>query len=80
MDRDMLTDPLIFKTVLKSEGIVLSEETVERIIDLQRRYQRINHSIDFCDFLLKDEIEVTRRIEGAERYLISLTARRSYEN
>ena len=80
MDRDIHTDPLIYRTVLQSEGMNLSEEIVERVIDLQRRYQRLNHSIDFCDFLLNDEVEVIRRIEEAERYLITITARHAYED
>ena len=80
MDRDIHTDALIFRTTVLSEGLKLSEETVERIVDIQKRYQRQGHSIDFVDFLLDDEKEVLRRCDEAEKYLLTVTARRPYED
>ena len=38
MDRDIHTDALIFRTTVLSEGLRLSEETVERVVDIQKRY------------------------------------------
>ena len=80
MDRDIHTDALIYRTTVLSEGLKLSEDTVERVVDIQKRYQRQGHSIDFADFLLDDESEVLRRCDEAERYLLTVTARRSYED
>ena len=80
MDRDIRSDPLIYQTVVASENYRLSDETVKRVVDLQKRYQRQGHSIDFADFLLDDESEVLRRCDEAERYLLTVTARRSYED
>ena len=80
MDRDIHTDALIYRTTVLSEGLKLSEETVERVVDIQKRYQRQGHAIDFVDFLLDDENEVNRRCEEAERYLLTVTARHSYED
>lgn len=80
MDRDIHTDALIYRTTILSEGLKLSEDTVERVVDIQKRYQRQGHSIDFVDFLLDDDNEVNRRCEEAERYLLTVTARRSYED
>ena len=80
MDRDIHSDPLIFRTVVASEGYRLSEETIERVVDIQKRYQRQGHSIDFVDFLIDDESEVNRRCEEAEKYLLTVTARRVYED
>ncbi len=80
MDRDIHTDALIYRTTVLSEGLKLSEDTVERVVDIQKRYQRQGHSIDFVDFLLDDDNEVNRRCEEAERYLVTVTARRSYED
>ena len=80
MDRDIHTDALIYRTTVLSEGLKLSEDTVERVVDIQKRYQRQGHSIDFVDFLLDDDNEVNRRCEEAERYLLTVTARRSYED
>ena len=80
MDRDIHTDALIFRTTVLSEGLKLSEETVERVVDIQKRYQRQGHAIDFLDFLLDDENEVNRRCEEAERYLLTVTARKPYED
>ena len=80
MDRDIHTDALIYRTTVLSEGLKLSEDTVERVVDIQKRYQRQGHSIDFVDFLLDDENEVLRRCDEAERYLLTVTARRSYED
>ena len=80
MDRDIHTDALIYRTTVLSEGLKLSEETVERVVDIQKRYQRQGHAIDFMDFLLDDENEVNRRCEEAERYLLTVTARRPYED
>ena len=80
MDRDIHTDALIFRTTVLSEGLRLSEETVERVVDIQKRYQRQGHSIDFVDFLLDDEKEVLRRCDEAEKYLLTVTARRPYED
>ena len=80
MDRDIHTDVLIYRTTVLSEGLKLSEDTVERVVDIQKRYQRQGHSIDFVDFLLDDDNEVNRRCEEAERYLLTVTARRSYED
>ncbi len=73
-------DSVIFQTVVASEGYRLSAETVEKVVDLQARYQLQNHSIDFVDFLINDETEVLRRLEEAERYLVTLMARRTYED
>ena len=73
MDRDIHTDALIFRTTVLSEGLRLSEETVGRIVDIQKRYQRQGHSIDFVDFLLDDEKEVLRRCDEAEKYLLTVT-------
>ena len=58
MDRDIHTDALIYRTMVLSEGLRLSEETVERGVDVQKRYQRQGHSIDFVDFLLDDELVI----------------------
>ena len=80
MDRDIHSDPLIYRTVIASEGYRLSEETVDRVVGIQNRYQRQGHSIDFVDFLMDDEKEVLRRCEEAERYLLTLIARHSYED
>ena len=80
MDRDIHTDPLVYQTMVQSEGLHISEATVNQVINLQHRYMRQDHSIDFCDFLLDDEAEVMRRIDEAESYLLTLTARRSYED
>ena len=80
MDRDIHTDALIYRTTVLSEGLKLSEDTVERVVDIQKRYQRQGHAIDFVDFLLDDDNEVNRRCEEAERYLLTVTARRSYED
>ena len=80
MDRDIHTDALIYRTTVLSEGLKLSEDTVERVVDIQKRYQRQGHSIDFVDFLLDDDNEVNRRCEEAERYLLTVTVRRSYED
>lgn len=80
MDRDIHSDPLIYRTVIASEGYRLSEETVDRVVDIQNRYQRQGHSIDFVDFLMDDEKEVLRRCDEAEKYLLTVTARHSYED
>ncbi len=80
MDRDIHTDALIYRTTVLSEGIRLSEETVDRVVDIQKRYQRQGHSIDFCDFLMDDEKEVLRRCDEAEKYLLTVTARHTYED
>lgn len=80
MDRDIHTDALIFRTTVLSEGMKLSEQTVERVVDIQKRYQRQGHAIDFVDFLLDDENEVNRRCDEAERYLLTVTARHPYED
>ena len=80
MDRDIHTDALIFRTTVLSEGLRLSEETVERVLNIQKRYQRQGHSIDFVDFLLDDEKEVLRRCDEAEKYLLTVTARHPYED
>ena len=80
MDRDIHTDALIFRTTVLSEGLRLSEETVERVVDIQKRYQRQGHSIDFVDFLMDDDKEVNRRCDEAEKYLLTVTARRGYED
>ena len=80
MDRDIHTDALIFRTTVLSEGMKLSEQTVERVVDIQKRYQRQGHAIDFVDFLLDDETEVNRRCDEAERYLLTVTARHPYED
>ncbi len=80
MDRDIHTDALIYRTTVLSEGFRLSEDTVERVVDIQKRYQRQGHSIDFMDFLVDDEKEVLRRCDEAENYLLTLTARRTYED
>lgn len=80
MDRDIHTDALIYRTTVLSEGLKLSEDTVERVVDIQKRYQRQGHAIDFVDFLLDDDNEVNRRCEEAERYLLTVTARRPYED
>ena len=80
MDRDIHTDALIYRTTVLSEGLRLSEETVDRVVDIQKRYQRQGHSIDFCDFLMDDEKEVLRRCEEAEKYLLTVTARHTYED
>ncbi len=80
MDRDIHTDALIYRTTVLSEGLRLSDETVDRVIDLQRRYKIQGHSIDFVDFLMDDEKEVLRRCEEAEKYLLTVTARRQYED
>ena len=53
---------------------------MERVVDLQRRYNRQGYSIDFVDFLMDDEKEVIRRCEEAEKYLLTVTARHSYED
>lgn len=58
----------------------MSEETLNRVVDIQKRYQRQGHSIDFTDFLLYDENEVLRRCAEAENYLLTITARRTYED
>ena len=58
----------------------LSEDTVERVVNIQKGYQRQGHAIDFVDFLLDDENEVLRRCDEAERYLLTVTARRTYED
>ena len=50
MDRDIHTDALIYQTTVLSEGLKLSEDTVERVVDIQKRHQRQGHSIDFVDF------------------------------
>ena len=80
MDRDIHTDALIYRTTVLGEGMSLSEETVDRVVDIQKRYQRQGHSIDFCDFLMDDEKEVLRRCDEAEKYLLTVTARRAYED
>lgn len=80
MDRDIHTDPLVYQTTVKSEGLHLSDATVKRVVDLQSRYRWQGHSIDFCDFLLDDEAEVMRRIDEAESYLLTIMARKSYED
>ena len=80
MDRDIHSDALIYRTTVLSEGLRLSEETVDRVVDIQKRYQRQGHSIDFCDFLMDDEKEVLRRCEEAEKYLLTVTARHTYED
>ena len=80
MDRDIHTDALIYRTTVLSEGLRLSEETVDRVVDIQKRYQRQGHSIDFCDFLMDDEKEVLRRCDEAEKYLLTVTARHTYED
>ena len=80
MDRDIHTDALIYRTTVLSEGLRLSEETVERVVNIQKGYQRQGHAIDFVDFLLDDENEVLRRCDEAERYLLTVTARHSYED
>ena len=80
MDRDIHSDPLIYRTVIASEGYKLSEETVNRVVDIQNRYQRQGHSIDFVDFLMNDEKEVLRRCDEAEKYLLTVTARHTYED
>ena len=80
MDRDIQTDALIYRTTVLSEGMRLSEETVDRVVDIQKRYQRQGHSIDFCDFLMDDEKEVLRRCDEAEKYLLTVTARHTYED
>ena len=80
MDRDIHTDALIYRTTVLSVGFRLSEDTVERVVDIQKRYQRQGHSIDFMDFLVDDEKEVLRRCDEAENYLLTLTARRTYED
>ena len=56
MDRDIHTDALIYRTTVLSEGLKLSEDTVEH------------------------DNEVNRRCEEAERYLLTVTVRRSYED
>ena len=53
---------------------------MERVVDIQKRYQRQGHSIDFVDFLLDDEKEVLRRCDEAEKYLLTVTARHPYED
>ena len=80
MDHDIHSDSLEYRTMVASEGMRLSEETVDRVVDIQKRYQRQGHSIDFCDFLMDDEKEVLRRCEEAERYFLTVTARRPYED
>lgn len=80
MDRDIHTDALIYRTTVLSEGMRLSEETVDRVVDIQKKYQRQGHSIDFCDFLMDDEKEVLRRCDEAEKYLLTVTARHTYED
>ena len=80
MDHDIHSDPLVYRTMVASEGMRLSEATVDRVVDIQKRYQRQGHSIDFCDFLMDDEKEVLRRCEEAEKYLLTVTARRTYED
>lgn len=80
MDRDIQTDALIYRTTVLSEGLRLSEGTVDRVVDIQKRYQRQGHSIDFCDFLMDDEKEVLRRCDEAEKYLLTVTARHTYED
>ena len=80
MEYDIHSNPLVYRTVVASEGYQLSEETVNRVVDIQNRYQRQGHSIDFTDFLMNDEKEVLRRCEEAEKYLLTVTARRSYED
>ena len=80
MDRDIHTDALIYRTTVLSEGLGLSEETVDRVVNIQKGYHRQGHSIDFVDFLLDDENEVLRRCDEAERYLLTVTARRPYED
>lgn len=80
MDRDIHSDPLIYRTFIASEGYRLSEETVGRVVDIQNRYQRQGHSIDFVDFLMDDEKEVLRRCDEAEKYLLTVTARHTYED
>ena len=51
MDHDIHSDPLTYRTVVASEGFRLSEDTVNRVVDIQKRYKRQEHSIDFVDFL-----------------------------
>ena len=80
MDHDIHSDPLVYRTVVASEGYRLSEDTVNRVVDIQKRYKRQGHSIDFVDFLMDDEKEVLRRCDEAEKYLLTVTARHSYED
>ena len=80
MDHDIHSDPLVYRTVVASEGYSLSEDTVNRVVDIQKKYQRQGHSIDFVDFLMDDEKEVLRRCDEAEKYLLTLTARHTYED
>ena len=80
MDHDIHSDPMVYRTVVASEGFRLSEDTVNRVVDIQKRYKRLGHSIDFVDFLMDDEKEVLRRCDEAEKYLLTVTARHSYED
>ena len=49
MDRDIHSDPLIYRTVVASEGLRLSEDTIDRVVDIQKRYKRQGHSIGVCE-------------------------------
>ena len=40
MDRNIHTDALFYRTTVLSERLKLSEDTVERVVDIQKRYQR----------------------------------------
>ena len=80
MDQNIHSDPLVYRTMVISEEMRLSAETIDRVLDIQKRYQRQGSSIDFCDFLLNDEDEVRRRCDEAEKYLLTVTARHTYED
>ena len=41
MDRDIHTDALIYRTTVLSEGLRLSEDTVERVVNIQKGYVNI---------------------------------------
>lgn len=64
---------------LSNSNQQLSDDIVEQVIFLQKKYQEQGEELDFMDFLGTEKM-VRKKYEEAEEYLEKIVRKKRYEN
>ena len=78
MATNIHTSEKIYKDLANSDQ-QLSDNTIEQVISLQKKYQEYGEELDFMDFLGSEKM-VKKKYEEAKEYLEKIVRKKKYEN
>lgn len=72
------TSEKIYRDLANSDQ-QLSENMIEQVVSLQKKYQEHSEELDFMDFLGSEKM-VKKKYEEAKEYLEKIVRKNKYEN